>query len=152
MVALHSVLRWVIIILLLASAIKGLSGWLNKKTFSNGDRKLFLFTLISAHLNFLVGLYLLFFGRYGIISAGLPPGVQVMKDNFYRFYLVEHPTAMLISIILITIGNSMSKKAITDVLKFKKAFWFFFIALIIIIATIPWPFREIIGRPWIPGM
>ncbi|SRR5579871_842993 len=151
MVALHNVLRWVIIILLLASIIKSLNGWMNKKTFTTSDRKLFLFTLISAHLNFLVGLYLLFFGKYGIVGAGIPQGVNVMKDNFYRFFLIEHPTAMLIAIILITVGNSASKKAALDTLKFKKAFWFFFIAFVIILASVPWPFREI-GRPWFPGM
>jgi uncharacterized membrane protein len=96
----------------------------------------------------LVGLYLLFFGRFGIISAGKPDGVDVMKDKFFRFFWVEHPVGMLIAIVLITLGNAMAKKIVSDTTKFKKAFWFFFIALIIILATVPWPFREI-GRPWI---
>jgi hypothetical protein len=145
---LHSVLRWLLLILLVASIIKSFSGWQSKKIFTAGDRKLFLFTLITTHINFLVGLYLLFFGRFGIISAGKPDGVDVMKDKFFRFFWVEHPVGMLIAIVLITIGNAMAKKNVIDSIKFKKAFWFFFIALIIILATVPWPFREI-GRPWI---
>jgi hypothetical protein len=145
---LHSILRWLLLILLLASIIKSFSGWQNKKVFVTGDRKLFLFTLITTHINFLVGLYLLFFGRFGIISAGKPDGVDVMKDKFFRFFWVEHPVGMLIAIVLITLGNAMAKKNVGDTIKFKKAFWFFFIALIIILATVPWPFREI-GRPWI---
>jgi hypothetical protein len=145
---LHSILRWLLLILLLASIIKSFSGWQSKKVFTAGDRKLFLFTLITTHINFLVGLYLLFFGRFGIISAGKPDGVDIMKDKFFRFFWVEHPVGMLIAIVLITIGNGMAKKNVSDMIKFKKAFWFFFIALIIILATVPWPFREI-GRPWI---
>jgi hypothetical protein len=35
--------------------------------------------------------------------------------------------------------------------KYKKAFWFFVVALILILAAIPWPSREI-GRPLFPGM
>jgi hypothetical protein len=146
--SLHSILRWLLLILLLASIIKSFNGWQSKKVFTAGDRKLFLFTLITTHINFLVGLYLLFFGRFGIISAGKPDGVDIMKDKFFRFFWVEHPVGMLIAIVLITLGNGMAKKNVIDTIKFKKAFWFFFIALIIILATVPWPFREI-GRPWI---
>ena len=146
--SLHSILRWLLLILLVASIIKSFSGWQSKKIFTTGDRKLFLFTLITTHINFLVGLYLLFFGTFGIISAGKPDGVDVMKDKFFRFFWVEHPVGMLIAIVLITLGNAMAKKNVIDAIKFKKAFWFFFIALIIILATVPWPFREI-GRPWI---
>jgi hypothetical protein len=146
--SLHSILRWLLLILLLASIIKSFSGWQSKKVFTAGDRKLFLFTLITTHINFLVGLYLLFFGRFGIISAGKPDGVDVMKNKFFRFFWVEHPVGMLIAIVLITFGNAMAKKNVIDTIKFQKAFWFFFIALIIILATVPWPFREI-GRPWL---
>jgi hypothetical protein len=146
--SLHSILRWLLLVLLLASIIKSFNGWQSKKKFAPGDRKLFLFTLITTHINFLIGLYLLFFGRFGIISVGKPSGVDVMKDKFFRFFWVEHPVGMLIAIVLITLGNAMAKKNVTDTIKFKKAFWFFFIALIIILATVPWPFREI-GRPWI---
>jgi hypothetical protein len=146
---LHSILRWLLLILLVASIIKSFSGWQSQKIFTAGDRKLFLFTLIITHINFLVGLYLLFFGTFGIISGGLPAGVELMQSKFFRFYWVEHPVGMLIAIVLITVGNAMAKKNVSDAIKFKKVFWFFFIALIIILATIPWPFREIVSRPWI---
>jgi hypothetical protein len=152
LLALHSLLRWVILILLIASIIKSFSGWQNKKAFTSSDRKLWLFTLISSHTTLLAGLYLLFFGKYGIISSGLPEGTKLMKDNFYRFYWVEHPTGLIVAIILITLGYGMSKKTVSDEIKFKKAFWYFLIALIFILATVPWPFREIVGRPLIPGM
>jgi len=69
-----------------------------------------------------------------------------MQDKFYRFFWVEHPTGMLLATILITLGRGVVKKQITDPLKYKRAFWFFLIALGIIIATIPWPGREIVGR------
>ena len=56
---------------------------------------------------------------------------------------------MLIAIVLITIGRGVAKKSIPDAAKFKRSFWLFLIALVIILATVPWPFREGIGKPWL---
>jgi hypothetical protein len=144
---LHNILRWVILILLLISIFRSFSGWQGKKTLSEGDKKIWLFTLIAAHTTLLIGLYLLLFGRYGIVSTSLPPGISLMKDKFYRFYWIEHPFGMILSVVFITIARGMAKKAIPDQAKFKKAFWLFLLALVFILATVPWPFREIIGRP-----
>ena len=149
---LHNLLRWVILILLLASILKSYSGWQQKKLFTAGDKKIWLFTLIAAHITLLVGLYQWLFGRYGLISKGLPEGTNIMKDKFYRFFLIEHPTGMIISIVLITLGYGMAKKQVSDETKFKKAFWYFVIALLVILITVPWPFRQIVGRPIFPGM
>lgn len=152
LVHLHNFLRWVILILLLLSIFKAYTGWQQKKVFSPGDKKVWLFTMIAAHITLLIGLYQLFFGRYGIISKGIPEGVSVMKDKFYRFFLVEHPTGMIIAIILITLGHGMAKKSVSDETKYRKAFWYFLVALLVILVTIPWPFRQIVGRPLFPGM
>jgi hypothetical protein len=146
---LHNIFRWVILILLLLSLFNSLSGWQNGKTLGGGSQKLWLFTLISGHINLLIGLYLLFFGRYGIVTGGIPEGVQVMKDKFYRFFWIEHPFGMILAVIFITLGRGMVKKPVSDTIKFKRAFWFYLLALIFILATVPWPFREIVGRPWI---
>jgi hypothetical protein len=95
---------------------------------------------------FLVGLYQLVAGRYGF-NKGLPEGTELMKDAFYRFYWVEHPLMMFIAIVLITIARGKAK-----VLNYKATGWLLFIALLLILAAVPWPFREIIGRPYFPGM
>ena len=152
LLVLHSLMRWVILVLLITSIVKSFSGWQQGKAFTHGDRKLWLFTLISAHITLLIGLYQVLLGRFGILVTNLPEGTKLMKDKFYRFYWVEHPTGMILAIILITLGYGMAKKSVSDETKFKKASWFFFVALILILATVPWPFRQIIGRPLIPGM
>jgi hypothetical protein len=142
----HSILRWVILILLFLSIVQSFIGWMRHRELREADTKLWLFTMICVHTTLLIGLILLFFGRFGILSSGLPEGVSLMKNRFYRFFWVEHPTGMLVATILITLGRGVVKKQITDPLKYKRAFWFFFIALILILATIPWPGREIVGR------
>ena len=105
--------------------------------------------MISAHTTLLIGLILLFFGTYGI-AKGVPEGISVMKNSTYRFFWVEHPLMMLIAIVFITIARGQAKKSTPDAVKYKKAFWFFIIALLLILASIPWPFRQEIGRPLIP--
>ena len=152
LIHLHNLLRWVILILLVVSIFKAFSGWQQKKKFSPGDKKVWLFTMIAGHITLLIGLYQWLWGRYGMLVVSPPEGVSVMKDKFFRFFWVEHPVFMILAITMITLGHGMAKKAVADDVKYKRAFWFFIIALLMILVAVPWPFRVGIGRPWFPGM
>lgn len=137
---LHNVLRWLILIFLLISLFQALAR-------GAGVRKSSLWLMIFAHITLLIGLYQWFVGGLGwktIQSMGFS---AVMKDSAARFWAVEHIAGMLIAVILITIARGKAK-----VLNYKAATWLFLLALIIILVTVPWPFREGIGRPWFPGM
>ena len=138
---LHNILRWIILLLLLITMFQAFS----KNT---AVKKTILWLMISAHIMLLVGLYQLIAGRYGIIT-GLPEGVVLMKDKFWRFFWIEHPLMMFIAIMLITIARGKAQT-----LNYKAVGWLLFIALLLILAAVPWPFREIIGenRTWFPGM
>ncbi len=149
---LHNFLRWVILALLILSILKAYAGWKGKKTFNLADKKTALFTMIAAHTTLLLGIFQVLWGRYGFLSYKLPEGTSVMKDKFLRFFLIEHPTLMLIAVVLITLGHGMYKKDVSDEIKYKSAFLYFLVALIILIISIPWPFREIVGRPYFPGI
>jgi NADH:ubiquinone oxidoreductase subunit 2 (subunit N) len=115
--------------------IKAFSGWFGKKEFTPGDKKIALFTLISTHLQLVIGAVLYFLSPYVQFSG------HVMSDNILRFYTVEHISMMLIAIALITVGYSTSKRAEDSETKFKKLAIWFTIGLIIILVAIPWPFR-----------
>ncbi len=148
---LHSLLRWVILLLLIIAILRHLSGMNNKRTINAGDQRVDLFLMISAHITLLVGLYQWIVGPLGLKLIQQMGMGEVMKNSSYRFFAVEHLAGMLIAIILITVGRGAVKRAI-DWRTHKKAFWFFLIALLLIIVSIPWPFREAIARPWFPGM
>ncbi len=135
---LHTILRWIILLLLLVTLYQAFS----KK---EGIRKTSLWLMISAHSMLVIGLYQVIAGRYGIIK-GLPEGVSLMKDTFYRFYWVEHPLAMIVAIVLITLAKGKAKT-----LNYKAAGWLLLVALILIMTSIPWPFRELVGRHLFPG-
>jgi hypothetical protein len=135
----HSLLRWVVLLLLLAAIFKSLNGLISRRSFSDSDNKISLFLMISAHTQLLVGILLYF----------VSPFVQFgnMKDNEIRFFTIEHTTMMLIAIVFITLARILSKKAKNDTAKFRRLFIFCLIALLIILMAIPWPFSAI-SRPW----
>ena len=53
-----------------------------------------------------------------------------MKNKFYRFFWVEHPTFMILAIIMITLGYGMAKKPVPDHCKIQKSFLVFCYCLI----------------------
>ena len=123
----------------------------NKSAVSNGDKKVDLFLMIAAHITFVVGIYQWIAGPLGLKLIQNVGMGEVMKNSQYRFWAIEHITGMVVAIALITVGRGAVKRAI-DWRAHKKAFWFFLIALLLVLVSIPWPFREGIGRPWFPGM
>ena len=148
---LHNLLRWVILVLLVWSVVTSYSGWKSKRIFSSKDKKIWLFTMIASHITLILGLYQWILGRFGLLTYVKSEGVSMMKNATLRFYQMEHPVTMIVSILLITLGYGMAKKSVEDEKKYKKAFQYFVIALLLILLSIPWPFREV-GRPLFPGM
>jgi hypothetical protein len=149
---LHSLLRWIILVLLIVTILRALGGMLGKKPFTSGQRKLGLFTMIAAHITLLIGLYQYFAGTKGLAYIKEFGMGEVMKSAALRFWAIEHFLGMLIAIVLVTLLNRVGKSASADEAKQKRIFWLGLIALIVIIASVPWPFREGIGRPLFPGM
>ncbi len=150
---LHNLLRWIILVLLLVSIFKAYQGQSTQRTFSAQDKKIWLFTMITAHITLLLGLYQWLLGRYGLLTFVVPEGTSRMKDPFLRFFQVEHPVSMIIAVLFITLAHGMAKKQVADEVKYKKALRYFVLALILILAAVPWPFRgEVLARPLFPGM
>ncbi|WP_199140695.1 cytochrome B [Pedobacter sp. ASV12] len=123
----HSGWRYVVFILLVIAVINALSGWLGKKPYTEGNRKLNVFTLVSAHIQLLLGLAVYFLNGWYKIDSSVAMG---------RYWKMEHISMMILAIILITVGNSRSKKVADATAKHKNIAVFFGLGLLIIIATI----------------
>lgn len=139
---LHSLNRYIILVLLLVVIYKSFTGWKKKKAYTPLDDKLNLFTFIFSHLQLTVGFVLYF------ISPWVQFNEFTMGNKILRFFTVEHIFGMLIAIALITIARIKLKKVTDDTLKHKKTFIYYLIALIIIFITIPWPFRNLGDFGW----
>ena len=136
---LHSGFRYIVLLLLLVAIIRAWADWLGKKAYSEGNRKLNLFAMISMHTQLLIGIVLYF------ISPFVQFNSQTMKDATTRYWTVEHLTAMIIAIILITIGHSKSKKIATAEGKHKTIAIYYTVALLIVIITIVLSKRALLG-------
>lgn len=146
----HSILRWFILLFLVIAITKSLQGMFMHKSFGALDKRVGLFLLIASHTTILIGIYQWIVGSWGLKNIQNLGMSIVMKDAALRFWAVEHMAGMLIAVILITMGKRVGRLSITDRSKHKRSFWFYTIALVIIVASIPWPFREGVGRPLFP--
>ncbi len=144
----HSIGRWIVLLLLLIAIFKSIGA--GDKPFTAGHARTGLLLTIFADLMLLIGLYLWFAGAWGYQSIQNKGGVgEVMKDPVSRFYAVEHFAGMLIAIILLHVGKAQSKKNRPDRVKHRRTVIFYILALLIILISIPWPFRLAgEGRGW----
>ncbi|MEL7161164.1 MAG: cytochrome B [Bacteroidota bacterium] len=138
----HSGLRWVVLALLIAAIVKAF-GKRRGGTVYPGKDKLALFAMISVHVQLLLGLVL-----YLWLSPYVSFEGDVMGNRLTRFYTVEHLTGMLIGIALVTIGYSKAKRQAELNAGWKSISVWYFLGLLLIIASIPWPFREGLNGSW----
>jgi hypothetical protein len=147
MLHLHSFLRWIILLLLLIVVFRSMTA--GKRPFNAADKRFGLFTLIACDLQLLIGFYMWFTGAYGLNTFENQPMKDIMSNKVMRFFSIEHLTSMIIAIALVHIGRAVAKKNLPDTVKHRRTLIFFGLALLIILITIPWPFREVgAGRGW----
>lgn len=136
---LHSGFRYIVLLLILLAIIIAWAGWLGNKSYSESNRKLNLFALISAHTQLLIGIILYFLSPFVQFNS------QTMKDASARYWTVEHLTGMIIAIVLITIGHAKSKRGTSPAGKHKTIAIYYTLALVIIVATILLSKRGLLG-------
>jgi hypothetical protein len=124
----HSWLRWAVLAAGLAAALRGGS--------DRNDTAGRWFTILL-DTQFLLGL-LLYFVLSPITAAALDDFGGAMKVPQLRFFAVEHTFGMLVGITLAHIGRGRVKKAAPEK-RGRTALIFYGLALLIILASIPWP-------------
>ena len=132
----HSYWAYLVLAILIFAVINAVIGLRKKKSFTDKDLRIALFTLIVSHIQLLIGLSWYFMSPW--YSALKASGAEVMKDKGARLIAVEHPITMILAIALITIGWSKHKKKTSDAAKFKIVAIFYGIALLLILSRIPW--------------
>ena len=91
--------------------------------------------MISVHVQLVLGLVLYF----------ISPKVNFdqISNSLTRFYTIEHTVGMLLAIVLVTVGRSRSRRMSGDALKHRTVAIFYGIGLLLILVSIPWPFRNL---------
>lgn len=134
----HSWWAYLVLFVAVIATINALAGLVGKKEYQPKDFRLALFTLIVTHIQFLIGMILFFVSPLGLGSISANGMGAVMKDSTLRLYAVEHPTMMLLAVVLITIGYSKHKKKLVSGPKFKTLTIFYTLGLVVMLSRIPW--------------
>ena len=141
-VHIHSGVRWLALLFIVVAIVNAAIKIMRHSTISSfKDCASNRLSLMIVHLQLVTGLLLYFISPKVIFSAAS------MKDGLLRFFLVEHIGIMIISVILITVGYVKSENAPNEIKKYKRIVVYYSIALLLILAAIPWPFRGL-GAGW----
>ena len=141
LVHIHSGLRWLVLISILVAIVTAAIKRLKNPTDVPGTFKVNLWAMILMHVQLLFGLVLFFISEKVVFAA------SSMSSSIHRFFLVEHSLMMLIAVALVTVGYIKSKRADNEKKKLRRVLIYYSLALILILAAIPWPFRDL-GGGW----
>lgn len=144
---LHSILRWVILLVGLAAVIQGVRGWLGSRAWTKLDDRLGLAFTISLDTQLLVGVILYIVSP--LIQAALSDFGGAMRTTGLRFFAMEHVLLMIIAVVVAHVGRARIKRQEDARAKHKQAAIFFGLALLLVLAGIPWPFLPY-GRSLLP--
>jgi hypothetical protein len=134
---LHSYWAYLALVILVISTFNALIKYFGNKEFGAFDFRVSLFTLIVFHIQLLIGLVLFFATDYISLISDMGMG-EAMKNSLLRSNIIEHPLTMVFAVVLITAGYSKHKKKLTSKPKFKMLSIFYTMALILVLAKIPW--------------
>ena len=147
----HSILRWVVLLAGTAAVAQAIVALASGGAFEKRHKLTNLAYLISLDTQLLIGLILYLglspFG-VGLFSGGMG---AVMKDSVLRFWAVEHVTGMVVGIVLMYVAYVFVKRGKTDKAKHVWTAVGMGLSLLIVLASIPWPFRAA-GRALFPGL
>jgi hypothetical protein len=143
--ATHSWLRWAVLLLGLLAIGRALAGQMGRKPWNGTDDRTARFFTTALDVQMLLGV-LLYFALSPITGEGMRNMGAAMGNAGMRFWTIEHPFGMLLALALAHVGRARVRKTADAVRRHRVALIFFTLAMIAILATIPWPGR-LYGRP-----
>ena len=135
---LHSLLRWGILVVGLIAWFRAVGGFTAKRAWDGRDDLWGLVFSIALDVQFLVGL-LLYAWLSPFTKLAFEDFGRAMANRSLRFWAVEHITGMILGIGFVHMGRLRLRKVTEAAAKHRVAMIFFGVALIVIIASIPWP-------------
>jgi len=142
LLALHNTVRWLVLlaaVLAFVRALKGIGGAVDYTT--GAKRAVALFT-VSTHVQFGLGVLLYFFSPN--VRHAMADMRFAMTDPGTRYFVVEHPTLMVLAIIVATVTGIVARRGPDDQVRHRRAAIGVGVALALLLAGIPW------HRPLLP--
>jgi hypothetical protein len=147
---LHSWLRWIVLAAGVVLLVRTAEGTARKRAWRPLDQRAGAAFLSALDLQVLVGLLL-----YFVVSPLTPKSFADLRAFMpvapLRFFAVEHGTGMLIAMVAAHVGWVRGKRAPTDGARHRRVLVGVAVALLAILASIPWPWLSY-GRDLVRGL
>jgi uncharacterized membrane protein YozB (DUF420 family) len=143
---LHSWLRWFVVVLGALAVVRSLLGLVRKQPWTDLDNRIGRLLAVCVDAQLLVGLVLYVF-LSPVTRRALSDFGGAMSDGALRFWALEHVLMMVVAAVLVHIGRVAIRNAESDRSKHRRALVWYGVALLLILAAIPWPMTAN-GRPW----
>jgi hypothetical protein len=144
----HSWLRWAVVLLAVFAMLRAITGWQNRRPWLAADDRAGLLLVIAVDLQLLLGL-LLYFVYSPYTALAMDDFGAAMRMADLRFWAVEHVFSALVGVILVHAGRVRGRKSSDSLRRHRTTAIFFALALVAILAAIPWPGTPN-ARPLIP--
>lgn len=141
----HSYLRWLVLISLFFGLIFSFIKHKKRKIYTQNDYQLFNGIKNISNLQFLLGILLLFQSPF--VQTFWKQISVAVKWREVRFFGLEHPFMMILSVVLINFFVHKSKTKINTQQGFKYLFIRLLIIFVLIFLSIPWSFSPFTSRP-----
>lgn len=135
--AIHNILRWVVLVLAVVALLQAYIGWIGKREYTEIDRKAGVFFSMSLDIQVFLGLLLYVF-LSPITRTAFQDFSTAMTIPEINFFAVEHILMMILAVILVHVGTILTKKATSDVSKYRRAAIWYSLASLVVIIAIPW--------------
>jgi len=133
--ALHSIFRWLVLASLVYAIFTSIEGIVSKRPYNKTDNIIRIITNTISHTQLLIG-FTLYFVLSPVTQYFLKNGSE--ENHQMWFFGIYHIAMMLLSIVIMTIGGAIAKRATNDHKKFKTIAIWFSLALLFILLAIPW--------------
>lgn len=146
LLAVHSALRWLVLIFLLYAIYRAYTGFTRDRQFTRTDNAFRHWTATIAHIQLVVGIVL--YTQSPVIYYFWANKNAVLQHMEPTFYSLVHAGLMLAAIVTLTVGSAMAKRRTGNREKFRTLLIWFSVALLLICIAIPWPFSPLSVRPY----
>lgn len=143
--AIHNVVRWVVILLGVFAVFRSLFGLMGNKAWSDTERKAGVFFASAIDTQLLLGLILYIF-LSPITRSAFNDFGAAMGNPGLRFYAVEHAFLMVLAVVFAHLGTILPKRAADSKAKFQRSALWLGLALVVVLLGMPWM------RPLFPGL
>lgn len=145
---LHSTLRWVAVGAGVAAAAAAWAARLGSRSWTDTTLAMGRTFAVTMDLQLVVGL-ILYLALSPTVASGLSNVSGAMSDTQHRFWMLEHPAAMVAALVLAHVGVAKARRARSSDGPGPAA-WYFTLAIVLVLAVLPWPFLDY-GRPLLPS-